>query len=468
MISIITNQKILEELIMQTNEKKVAYINEYNRQQMITKNTYPTFIAERILKEYKAQDKYIKTIFEDDVIYLYDGKKGVWEKTIDDYIKKDIRQFLIKHNNDLDKRNSINEVFSALEDITADKENKKLFNLAVNPDLRYINLENGMYDTEKQKLLDHDPEYYSICQIPVEYNSKAECSKWKEALKQWIPDKKTIMFLQEYVGHCLIPDTRHEKAIILLGEGNNGKSTFLEVISRLFGEDNLSGLSIDRLTKKSRFETANLKDKLVNIYNDVDPKIIKDTGLIKTIISGQTLRAEKKYITSQDTKLVSRLIFAANRLPKAVDAKRAWYRRFEIVRFPNSFTPNDDCFDIDYKYKLCNELSGILNWALEGLHRLKQNNVFTTSASLKKEKLKYKGVNDPIESFYESKIVDSPGNVIDKKEVYGEYVKFCEQLGIEAETQRTLTMKLKDLGIESKRKSINGDKIRCYLGIKLK
>src|SRR6056297_2240322 len=219
----------------------VAKIDSFKRKYNITKSTPVTRIANILLEKYKAQDKYIKTVFEDNANYFYDGKNGVWQKRLKAYIKKDIRQLLLEYNPGLESKVKINEIFSALMDITASEENKELFDLSINSDLRYINFKNGMYDTEKQKLLDHDPKYYSICQIPVEYNSKAECNKWKEALKQWIPDKKTIMFLQEYVGHCLIPDTRHEKAIILLGEGNNGKSTFLEVISRLFGEDNLSG-----------------------------------------------------------------------------------------------------------------------------------------------------------------------------------------------------------------------------------
>ena len=448
----------------------VAKIDSFKRKYNITKSTPVTRIANILLEKYKAQDKYIKTVFEEDANYFYDGKNGVWQKRLKAYIKKDIRQLLLGYNPGLESKVKINEIFSALMDITASEENKELFDLSINSDLRYINLKNGMYDTDKQKLLDHDPKYYSICQIPVEYDSKAECGKWKAALKQWIPDKETIMFLQEYIGWCLIPETKFETAIILLGDGSNGKSTFIEVISRLFGKDNLSNTSLERLTQKSksRFEFANLKGKLVNINNDVAPRTIKQSSLIKTIISGQPEKAEKKYETSHDYRAVVRLIFAANRLPKALDPTKAWYRRFKIIRFPNTFESDDDCFDIDYKNKLYNELPGILNWALEGLHRLKQNNEFSTSDSIKKEKLKYKGVNDPIKSFYESKIVDSPGNTIDKKEIYGEYTKFCDHLDIKAETQHKITMRLKGYGVDDKRKSIEGETMRCYSGIRLK
>ena len=115
-----------------------------------------------------------------------------------------------------------------------------------------------------------------------------------------------------------------------------------------------------------------------------------------------------------------------------------------------------------------NELPGILNWALDGLHRLKQNNAFTTSASMKEEVLKYKGVNNSIKYFYESKIVDSPGNAIDKREVYKAYVKFCDYLNIKAETQNKLSMRLKDYDVDDKRISIKGKKVRSYLDIELK
>jgi len=254
-----------------------------------------------------------------------------------------------------------------------------------------------MYDLDKNKLLKHSPEYYSICQLPIKYDPEADYKKWKATLKEWIPDIKTRMFLQEYIGYGLIPDTSREKAIILIGDGSNGKSTFLEVISRLFGRQNLSNISINRMVGDAgRFEVANLENKLLNIYHDIDPKKIKSSGILKNLISGQPGRKERKYETSEDFRTVTRFIFAANRLPQVIDAKKAWYRRIEIVRFPNTFNSSDGKFDIKLKVKLLAELPGILNWAIEGLHRLLKNDQFTCSDQMEKEMSRYKGIKDSI------------------------------------------------------------------------
>ena len=114
-----------------------------------------------------------------------------------------------------------------------------------------------MLDWKNKELKSHSPDYYSQFQLPVIYNKGAKCPKWKKTLKEWLPKEKSRMFLQEYIGYCLIPDTSYQKAVILHGTGSNGKSTFLNVINELFGESNLSNIPMHRLS--NRFETANLQ-----------------------------------------------------------------------------------------------------------------------------------------------------------------------------------------------------------------
>lgn len=265
-----------------------------------------------------------------------------------------------------------------------------------------------------------------------------------------MPDEDTRDFLQEFVGYCLLPDTSMQVALFLLGLGANGKSTFLDVLMKLFGEENLTSIPLNRLAE--RFETANLQSKLVNICSDIDPVYLQKTGLVKMIISGDRLRGEHKYRDSFEFRPVVRLIFSANELPTSSDKTEVWYRRLKIVDFPNKFSKEDGSGIPNFKNRLLYELPGIFNWALEGLRRFRKQGNFTKSSKVEAAKRMYEAENDSVASFAQERLkevdVDNPEYVVPKKYLYREYKAFCEENRLKAVGRRKMVRRLKKMGFE--------------------
>ncbi len=457
-----------ELLISLTND-----CNEYNPESTeqvqgndsdVEENFYPTEIAKEVIKFEANKGRRWSYVPETELLYMYDNK-GYWRTKNTQYLMLSIRKVLKSKNAKWDKKYYKKEVYEAFKDLLISPVNKARFDAGENPNKELINIKSGMLDWKNGILKKHHSDYYSQFQMPVEYNPGARCPKWGEVLKQWVPEKKARMFLQEFAGYCLIPDASYHKAVILTGSGGNGKSTFLEVLTYLFGKNNLTNIPLHRLA--DRFETANIRDKLVNICSDIDAIYLNETGIIKTLIAGEPLRGEYKYGTSFDFRPVVRLIFSANEIPTSRDKTDAFYRRLEIVKFPNKFSKSDPNFDPDLKYKLLDELPGILNWSIEGLKRLKSNNAFTESKAIQEAKREYERQNDSVIAFLED-CTEFPANSYEPgKRVYKEYIHYCQESGLKPQSRKSFSGRLKNDGFKIKVTKINGKSTRCYYGLKL-
>lgn len=414
----------------------------------------PSELARDLIELEKVGGRRWEYLPERDQFLTYRDDKGYWSEIDVSYLKKVCRIFLNAHDTGWDKRYYIRELVAAIKDRLTDPENSVRFDPGRNHELDYINLKNGMLDWEDKKLLDYKPDYHSFFQLPVSYDPEADSPRWMKALEEWIPNVRTRLFLQEFVGYCLVPDVSRHKAIILFGSGRNGKSTFLETLAALLGERNLSHIELSRLTH--RFEVAHLKDKLVNICADLDPTYIKQTGIIKTIVAGEPIRGEHKFKPSFDFRSVVRLMFSCNELPRAKDKSVAWTRRFEFVEFPNAFEPGDESYDRNLKGKLTKEKSGILNWAIAGFKRLQARDEFTSSEDLREAKYEYRYQNDSVQAFLEEETKKLEGNALPKKYLYRRYQEFCRNSALSRITRQKFTRRLgEEFGFGAARKKVS-------------
>jgi len=458
-------QKLIEELNKANSSEKEKIMNELKN----IKDYYPTKIAKLILKIEKANGSLWKYNNNRGKLYNYQSDKGFWKINEDRYLLKVIRKYLAEIKIKWDRRSKGKEILDTIKNILLDEKAEELFWLDNEPNRKIINVKNGMIEWGSGNLISHSPKFYSLFQLPVKYDKKAKCSKWKESLKQWIPDSESRKFIQEYIGYCLIPDNSQQLAIILYGTGSNGKGTFLKVINQLFGPNNVSNISMHRFSGSSgRFETKNIQDKLVNICGDIDPNFIQKTSKLKNIIHGDSIRGEYKHGKSFDFIPVTRMIFSANEIPKARDKSEGWYRSFAIVEFPNHFSKEDENFDPYLSDKLMGELSGILNWAIEGLKRLKARGYFDIPQKINDAKEEYKFNNDHIKAFLDEKTEPQKSEYILRKKLYKEYKRYCSTNNFKPQTKQKLGEVVKNSGYSSETKYLDGDSKGCYVGLKLK
>ncbi|EPV4646879.1 DNA primase family protein [Clostridium perfringens] len=234
-----------------------------------------------------------------------------------------------------------------------------------------VNVRNGLLDIRDMSFKEHTPSYLSTVQLNVEYNPQVDCPQFKKFLNE-VLDCKLIPLVQEIVGYLLTTNTASQKAFVFWGPARTGKSTLLWVVEYLLlGKKNVSNIPWQEIGDK--FKTAELLGKLANVFSDLPSKSIDDTGIFKVVTGEDYLMAEKKNKNPFKFKPFARLVFSCNELPRNyVDRTEGFYRRLIIVPFSRQIEKSK--IDKSLKYKFQREKEGILNWALEGLKRLYENN----------------------------------------------------------------------------------------------
>ncbi len=300
----------------------------------------------------------------------------------------------------------------------------------LNPRKDLLNLQNGMFSLEKRKFFKHSPNYYSTIQLPIVFDKNAKCPMFKKFLKEvFLNDIALIQFVQEMIGYCISADNQAQCFFILYGTGANGKSLLCNIIKKLVGKGNYSTLSISDLGKS--FSRADLKDKTLNISAENESSNGKpfNSQYIKAISGGDEIKAEFKGKDVFTFQPYCKLVFAVNTLPNFNDKTNGFIRRVKIIPFQAQFSIDDGTADIYLEDKLLAELSGIFNWAVKGLLRLRKNNYcFTECEAVRASLNDYIEIINPYTIFWEECIHYRPNDSkvkTFKSEIYHRFIRWA-------------------------------------------
>ena len=326
-----------------------------------------------------------------------------------------------------------------------------------------VNVRNGLLDIRDMSFNEHTPSYLSTVQLNVEYNPQVDCPQFKKFLNE-VLDCKLIPLVQEIVGYLLTTNTASQKAFVFWGPARTGKSTLLWVVEYLLlGKKNVSNIPWQEIGDK--FKTAELLGKLANVFSDLPSKSIDDTGIFKVVTGEDYLMAEKKNKNPFKFKPFARLVFSCNELPRNyVDRTEGFYRRLIIVPFNRQIEKSK--IDKSLKYKFQREKEGILNWALEGLKRLYENNFeFSENELTDGVKKEYKRENNNVISFVEECCELDGLFSCSRIELYEAYKEFCVEAGLKALSQIKFNKELE--GNFNITRSRSG-KLRSWNGVRIK
>ncbi|WP_243110142.1 DNA primase family protein [Clostridium perfringens] len=326
-----------------------------------------------------------------------------------------------------------------------------------------VNVRNGLLDIRDMSFKEHTPSYLSTVQLNVEYNPQANCPQFEKFLNE-VLDCRLIPLVQEILGYLLTTNTSAQKSFVLLGPARTGKSTLLWVVEYLLlGKKNVSNIPWQEIGDK--FKTAELLGKLANVFSDLPSKSIDDTGIFKVVTGEDYLMAEKKNKNPFKFRPFARLVFSCNELPKNyVDRTEGFYRRLIIVPFNRQIDKNK--IDKALKYKFQREKEGILNWALEGLKRLYENNFEFSENKLTDEvKKEYKRENNNVISFVEECCEIDSLFSCSRIEIYESYKEFCVESGLKALSQIKFN---KELECNFNVTRARSGKLRLWNGVRIK
>lgn len=351
-----------------------------------------------------------------DNVYVYDS--GVYTTRGKDVIKSEVERRL----GPLCKTHYVNEVINKIVRKTITKREKM-----GNSNVNLICLDNGVLDLKKMMLLPHSPDYRFMTKIPITFNPHIEPSKVLDFIHD-ILYEDDIDVLQEWFGYMLYRGYHVKKGIIFVGDSDTGKTTLLNLIAKFIGENNISGVSLQKLSS-DKFSGAHLYNKHVNIYDDLSATDINDTGSFKIATGGGYIQGEYKFGDQFQFINFSKLTFATNKIPmtKLNDDDIAYYKRWIVLMFENVFDDGNKKTDkllID-KLTTKKELSGLLNWALVGLKRLLDNGQFSNNKDADEIKRIIQRNASDIARFSQDCLIEEEGTWLSKQELYDEYKEYC-------------------------------------------
>lgn len=275
------------------------------------------------------------------------------------------------------------------------------------------------------------PALFTTNALEFDYNANAEPpERWTKFLEQVFgEDIEAVRALQEWMGYCLTPDTSQQKILLMVGPKRSGKGTIVRVLSRLVGLGNVAAPTTSSLA--GPFGLQPLLGKSLATINDARFKGESVATTIERLltISGEDFcTIDIKHKPSITTKLKTRFTIVSNELPRLTDAAGALANRFLILRLTRTFFDREDPHLTE---KLCEELPGILLWAIDGWKRLRARGRFVQPASSTEAVRDLEDLSSPVAAFVRDRCVVGTGHRVDTDVLFREYQAWCQAEGIE-------------------------------------
>ncbi len=236
----------------------------------------------------------------------------------------------------------------------------------------FVACKNGMLRMSDRKLMQFDPKYRVRNKLAVEYKPDAKCPKFQDKLLGEALEPYQIETAQLWCGMALLGKNISQKILLVLGTAGGGKSTFVRCITSIIGEDNIAELKPKLL--EAQFSLYPFLDKTLLIGPDVSPDFLatESASRLKALTGGDTHEAELKH-KNERVRLTGDLnVVITCNSGVVVHIKKdleAWRRRLAILKYDKPKPEHDDKELFDKIMK--EEASGILNWMLDGLKKLK-------------------------------------------------------------------------------------------------
>lgn len=311
------------------------------------------------------------------------------------------------------------------------------------------------FDGEGWNLEQHEREDYRTATIPVEWSPEAEAPRFQQFLMEVFRDDDDATdkarALLEMMGYTLMRHTRHERFIILVGRGANGKSVLLSVLVALCGTQNVAAVSPDQLDRP--FQRAALFRMLANIITELKQGEQIQDGALKSIVSGEPSTVEHKFAAPFTMSPYATQWYGTNHMPHTRDFSFALFRRALIVPFNRKFDGGEA--DPNLTATLTKELPGILRLSLEAYGNALRRGAFTEPESCIAAKDKWRLEADQVARFAEERITSEPGGWILLKNLYEDYREWAEEAGIRQKVGKDeFTDRLERLDFQRKRRNV--------------
>jgi len=442
---------------------------------MLSKEVETRWEASEIMVNVICGIRNIYTIRTDDKREMWIYHEGIYIPQGESYVKEFVRNVLGKAY----KTRLCNDVLSKIEADTF-IESDTFFN---QNNIDELCLENGILNLRTKILTPFDSKKIFFNKIPVEYDPKKKCPAIDKHFETVLKHKEDVNVMYELFGFLLWKDYFIEKAFMFLGDGRNGKSKTLDLMKKFIGVDNCSDISIDDL-QTDAYALGELFGKMANISGDINKTALKNAGNFKKATGRDLLGARRKFLNRLNFVNYAKMVFCANELPKIWEDTDAMWRRWLLFEFPFTFVG-----DVEYErlgedkgnFRLGdpniieaittpNELSGLLNKALDALRRIHKKGDFSYSKNTAEVRKMWIRKSDSFTCFMMDKCEKKYDALIVRDELSQEYSKYCFEGKLVPVSQKSIRATLERLGAWETRKSfeVGGTQMYVWNGWRLK
>lgn len=344
---------------------------------------------------------------------------------------------------------------------------------------------NGILDLATGELDEYDASEYHRTRIDVNYDPDAECPEI-DAFFHDIVAEDDVPTLYRLVSHTLPREYIDEKAAMLVGDGNNGKSAFLNLLEAFLGEWNISGRSLQDLSD-NRWASSDLHGAMANLSGDMSDQEASDLSTFKQLTGSDTLTGDIKFESPVRFENYASLIFASNGVPDLPDSDMAVWQRWVYINFPNRFGPDGNKDAVPMRVLLDRitaeeELQGLLARCVEEIKAYHDGRQFFPSVGdAHQVRKRMKKAAEPVYRFASEMLKMVPGDEVESPEeskvwkarvrkAYTEYARE-EDLPIVDDAQfgqRLLNLRDFDISsAESRAVGPSSGRNRVYTGIQL-
>lgn len=413
----------------------------------------PTFFNSKGVFLFDKFAKYLKNV---ENIIKINGKLHIYRNGVYESGDEQIEAAMIEHIPSL-SRSKRQEVLSYLG-LLVSKDSSVA-------DANMIAFKNGVLNIVTDEFSDFSPEFVITNKIPHNYNADAKSELLDGVMRKLAcGDENVYKLLYQSIGYCFYRRNELRKSFFLLGEKRNGKSTFLDMVGTLLGEDNTANLDLCEIG--DRFKTAELTGKLANIGDDINDEWVSNTAIFKKVVSGDVVTVERKGKDPTKLRSFAKFFFSANSLPRLGKGKdsSAVLDRLVIIPFDAKFTKQDADYDPFIKYKLRNEdvMEALIANAIPALREVLIDQEFATCDKVEKNIAEFEISNNPILEFFEEMDeVDYVNEPI--KTIYQRYSAFCMVNNLKPMSAIDFQKQMKkQFDLVIKTIEMDGKKVRVY------
>ncbi len=414
----------------------------------------PILLVREILAEHR-----IVTERSSGITYIYDAGLGVWRPAPLDVVKR----LVMDKMGVAASRNRVGEAAEMIQTLSLLPEGEDM-----DREPYLVNVQNGMVDLRSWEVLPHDPDYRSTYQHPWTFDPRrpVDCPRFKASLFKTVQVPEVIREVQEFMGYCLLRAYPYHKALFLVGQGNDGKSTFLAVLQDLVGKERCAAINLRDL--EDQFLRVMLHRAALNVFTEASADFFRSDHF-KALTGGDPITAAYKHQQPFRFESTCKHAFSMNSLPRMSDKSHALYRRILPVKFRHRFGPGDE--DPAAKDKLRAELPGIFQFALVGLRRLLDRGGFRLSPTSQAVLAEYRDLNDVLRLFVDERCVVGEDKQVSKQDLYDAYKAWHEDAGLKTRLDKPRFFRelrsMDGLSITERRLTIGDGRTRVIEGLGL-